>query len=206
LQRNVNGRAVIGDPRNDENHIVAQIQALFLNFHNKVVEKLGNDRPDLAEKPHEKFELAQRIVRWHYQYLVINDYLPKIAGDAMVGKVLGHHPRTDPRPDLVVYKPKGGKAYIPVEFSVAAFRFGHSMVRPSYALNDVVGGKLTPKFSAGRFNRVPIFDGTTTPKNSLDGFQPLPTDWEINWDFFFSASGTLPVTVVSKPGDVDDGK
>jgi len=206
LQRNVNGRAIIGDPRNDENHIVAQIQALFLNFHNKVIDQLATDRPDLVAKPHEKFELAQRIVRWHYQYLVINDYLPKIVGDDTIQKVLGGHPRTDPRPDLVVYKPKGGKAYMPVEFSVAAFRFGHSMVRPSYALNNEIGGKNTPRFSQDRFNRVPVFDGTTTPGNSLDGLQPLPAKWEINWDFFFSASGTLPVTVFSKANDPDNGK
>jgi hypothetical protein len=95
-----------------------------------------------------------------------------------------------------------------VEFSVAAFRFGHSMVRPSYALNDFIGGaKSTGKFGSNEaFQRVPIFDGTTTPGTSLDGFQALPPGWEINWNLFFSKEGKLPVKVFHKSGDEDDGK
>lgn len=207
LQRNINGRAIIGDPRNDENHIVAQIQALFLNFHNKVIDQLGKNRTDLDNQPHARFELAQRIVRWHYQYLVVNDYLPKILGAQTLTAVLGDKPATDPKPQLSFYKPKGGKAYIPVEFSVAAFRFGHSMVRPSYALNQHIGGSgPTATFSEGRFNRVPIFDGTVTAGASLDGFQPLPQNWEIDWNLFFSADGKMPVSVFQKAGDVDNNK
>src|SRR3954454_11988032 len=37
LQRNGDGRALIGDPRNDENLIVSQLQVAFINFHNAVV-------------------------------------------------------------------------------------------------------------------------------------------------------------------------
>jgi Animal haem peroxidase len=207
LQRNVNGRAIIGDPRNDENQIISQLESLFLNFHNKVIEQLGVDRHDLDDSPHKKFLLAQRIVRWHYQYLVINDYLPKVVGTKTWMEILGSQPGTDPTPDLKVYLPKGGQAYIPVEFSVAAFRFGHSMVRPSYALNAQVGGaQSTAKFSKNRFNRVPIFDGSTDAGASLDGFQPLPANWEIDWSLFFSPDGTMPLTIFKKADDTDNNK
>lgn len=204
LTRNINGRAIIGDPRNDENNIVSQLQVIFLNFHNKVIDQLGIDRPDLKNKPHEKFLLAQRIVRWHYQYAVVHDYLPKIIGEKLWEKIKGSS-----KPHLSFYQPKGGKAYIPVEFSVAAFRFGHSQVRPSYALNDVVGGNPSedapPSFGSGKFHRVPIFDGTTDVRQSLDGFQPLPEAWEIDWNFFFNAEGKLPVSVFNNPDDPHDG-
>ena len=62
--------ALIGDPRNDENRIVSQLHALFLRFHNKVVEKLRNQKSSMTER--ELFEEAQRIVRWHYQWLVLH--------------------------------------------------------------------------------------------------------------------------------------
>ena len=80
LQR-LNGRAVIGDKRNDENVIVSQLQGMFLNFHNAVVRDFPADAP---------FETIQREVRWHYQWAVLNDFLPKIVGDEMVHSILPH--------------------------------------------------------------------------------------------------------------------
>src|SRR5262252_6552082 len=61
LQRNVNGRAMIGDPRNDENSIVSQLQGLFLRFHNRMVAE--NRGRTLAE--------IQQLVRFHYQYVIL---------------------------------------------------------------------------------------------------------------------------------------
>src|SRR6266699_3892401 len=52
-------RALIGDPRNDENVIVSQLQSTMLRFHNRMVDTLGSS-----------FEDAQRMVRWHYQWVV----------------------------------------------------------------------------------------------------------------------------------------
>src|SRR5437016_7699048 len=66
-------RALIGDPRNDENTIVSQFQGLFLRFHNRTLQ----DNPGLA------FANVQRLVRVHYQYVVINAFLPRIV-DASV--------------------------------------------------------------------------------------------------------------------------
>jgi hypothetical protein len=74
----------------------------------------------------EIFSEAQRVVRWHYQWLIIHEFLMKTVGSELVDDVLSNGPRhfkwrNDP--------------YIPVEFSVAAYRFGHSQVRPSYRAN-----------------------------------------------------------------------
>jgi len=59
-------RALIGDPRNDENTIVSQLQGLFLRFHSRTLDE--NPGLELAE--------IQRLVRYHYQYVVLNDSCP----------------------------------------------------------------------------------------------------------------------------------
>jgi hypothetical protein len=159
-------RALIGDKRNDENVIVSQLHAVFLRFHNKVADLLtqGSALPD--------FEEAQRFVRWHYQWVVLNDFLPTIIRPDVLAGVAPHIGKktnvlVDP-PDLRFYKPKKD-AFIPVEFSVAAYRFGHSMVRPTYRLSPTT-------------DELPIF---STSGPSLVGFQPFPTELGIDWGKFF---------------------
>lgn len=194
LPRNVDGRALLGDPRNDENVLICQLQAVFLNFHNKVFDTLkAAARPQRSG--HELFLETQRIVRWHYQYLVLHDFLPRIVGRQMADHVLKGGAQG--KPLLQFYKPKLGQAYMPVEFSVAAFRFGHSMVRPSYALRpgeQAVGGSSETPFSGDpkRFNRIPVFSDQRARGANLSGFGPLPERWEIDWHLFFS-QGDLPV-------------
>ena len=188
LPRNVEGRALVGDPRNDENNIICQLQTVFLNFHNRVVDELTKVRRQQLND-HEIFQESQRIVRWHYQYLVLNDYLRHVVGDETWKHVYHGTGRHHPSPNLVFYTPKGGQAYMPVEFSVAAFRFGHSMVRPSYALRAneaIVGGDATVPFPGDpRFHRIPIFSDQRDAGSSLDGFGPLTERWEIDWRLFF---------------------
>jgi Animal haem peroxidase len=190
LPRNVDGRALLGDPRNDENVLVCQLQAVFLNFHNKVFDTLEAARP--LRNKHEVFVETQRVVRWHYQYLVLHDYLPRIVGEATAHQVLNfdNHTHHQGKPHLEFYKPKQGEAYMPVEFSVAAFRFGHSMVRPSYALRpgeENVGGSKEQAFSGDkRFHRIPVFSDQRARGTNLSGFGPLIPRWEINWKLFFS--------------------
>src|SRR5439155_13129309 len=117
-----------GDKRNDENVIVSQLHTLFLRFHNAVLDLILKGR-----KPEKKdFEEAQRIVRWHYQWIVLYDFLKTVLSEDTYKEVI-RGPGKPPK--IQYYDPKGRYAYIPVEFSVAAYRFGHSMVRPSYALN-----------------------------------------------------------------------
>jgi hypothetical protein len=164
-------RALIGDPRNDENVIVSQLQATMLRFHNKIAD----------EHPDKSFAEIQRLVRWHYQWVVLHDFLPTIAGPEMVNAVL---PRPD-QPQLRFYHSKK-EPFIPVEFSVAAYRFGHSMVRPIYRLNTTTQGtKPTPgpkdDAANGRqeiFHKIDDF-------NSLNGFREFPSTWAIQWNLFF---------------------
>src|SRR3954469_23316898 len=86
LQRNGDGRALIGDPRNDENLIVSQLQVAFINFHNAIVTRERSPK----EKSSELLRRAQQIVRWHYQWIVIHDFLPRITGDAVFTRM--RHP------------------------------------------------------------------------------------------------------------------
>jgi heme peroxidase len=125
VPRNSQSTALVGDPRNDENLVVSQLHLALLRFHNKVVVDVKADLgPGYTDG--EIFSEAQRVVRWHYQWLVIHEFLVRTVGEELVDDVLSNGPahftwRNDP--------------YIPVEFSVAAYRFGHSQLRPSYRAN-----------------------------------------------------------------------
>jgi hypothetical protein len=164
-------RAIIGDPRNDENVIVSQIQAGFLRFHNFIADQM----------PHAPFHRIQRVVRWHYQWLVLHDFLPTIVGQEIIEDILPHLKSGkkilhDP-PKLKVYSFKK-YPFIPVEFSVAAYRFGHSMIRPIYRLNLTLDRKTV-------FSEV--------EDDSLNGFREFPPGWAIDWDLFFNP-GNAPLT------------
>ena len=132
--------AIIPDPRNDENLVIAGLHAAFLLFHNNVVDLLtkspghltddngvtqvaGRSRP--VPSSQELFGKARRLLTWHYQWMVVHEFLPLFVGQALVDDILKNG-RKFYRPEV---------AQIPVEFMGAAYRFGHSMVRPSYRAN-----------------------------------------------------------------------
>lgn len=175
-------RALIGDPRNDENVIVCNLQAAFLRFHNRVadtLQKLHGTPP--------RFEDVQRLVRWHYQWVVLHDFLPTIIGMRTLESILPHLAQgktvLDAPPQLRFYHlTPGTEAYMPVEFSVAAYRFGHSMIRPIYRIN-LNNGDPKPQ------DRIMIF--AKTPP-SLVGFRDMSADLAIDWSLFFkmAASGS----------------
>src|SRR4051794_4336433 len=125
VPRNSQHVALLGDPRNDENLVVSQLQRAFLGFHNRVLDDV---RAELGSTltAQELFVEAQRVVRWHYQWLVIHEFLVSTVGPDVVDDVLVNGP---------AHFRWRHAPYIPVEFSVAAYRFGHSQVRPSYRAN-----------------------------------------------------------------------
>ncbi len=123
LLRSSNGTAIIGDPRNDETVIIAGLQAAFILLHNQVVAQLRSQGTPAANL----FAQARRTVTWHYQWLVLHEFLPLFVGQPMVNDILSGGRKW--------YRPEPGPAFIPVEFQGAAYRFGHSMVRPSYRAN-----------------------------------------------------------------------
>lgn len=201
VPRNSQNVALIGDPRNDENLILSQLQVAFLKFHNACVDhvkaKFGLTRPGAV------FAEAQRLVRWHYQWIIVHEFLKKTCGPAVVDDVL-----TNGRKH---YKWRN-EPYIPVEFSVAAYRFGHSQVRPSYRANFTGNPGGQPFFGM-------IF--TPTPSNPTDpddlsGGCRAPrrfVDWPTFFDFgdgsvrpnkaidttLSTALFKLPGSVVSNP-------
>lgn len=124
LARNSQNTALIGDPRDDENLIISQIQVLFLRFHNIMVDAIRTKFP--TKSPSVVFTEAQELVRWHYQWILIHEYLPLICGQNVVDDVMNNGRK---------FYGWHNKPYIPVEFSVAAYRFGHSQIRPSYRAN-----------------------------------------------------------------------
>jgi hypothetical protein len=130
-----------------------------------MVDVLGSDN----------FDEVQNMVRFHYQWVVLHDFLPTIVGVDTLKEIFGTTKdgtvdyTQDPK--LRFYKPKK-QAYMPVEFSAAAYRFGHSMIRPIYRLSATV-------------DRLPIF---STTGESLVGFRKFPTTWAIDWDLFFKPS------------------
>lgn len=190
-------RAMIGDPRNDENVIVSNLQATMLRFHNSVADALA---ARLGAQP--RFEQVQREVRFHYQWVVLHDFLPTIIGRDRVLELLGEikddgmrqgpddssrgafrKAITEFKPNLRFYQPKHN-AYMPVEFSVAAYRFGHSMVRPVYRLNTTLKKE---DFQFSDDGRQVIF-ASVDPAHiaeSLTGFRDFPTPWAVDWNLFF---------------------
>ncbi|MEU8661798.1 peroxidase family protein [Actinoplanes philippinensis] len=163
LPRRDDGSAIIGDARNDENLIVAQLHLAFAKFHNRVL--ATGLASNLAE--------AQRITRWHFQWIIVHDFLEKIAGPEVVGRFLDNKGKVKREH----YKPKNPhRPMMPIEYSVAAYRFGHSMVRAAYLLNQ---REQRPSVAA-------IFG---QPGADLRGNRPLPARLEIDWWHFFDVPG-----------------
>jgi hypothetical protein len=123
LPRNSERTAIIADPRNDENMIISGLQAAMILFHNKAVD-LVRDR-DRRLSSDEAFDRARQLTTWHYQWMIVHEFLPLFVGQPMVNDILRNGRR--------FYRPQVG--FIPIEFQGAAYRFGHSMVRPSYRAN-----------------------------------------------------------------------
>ena len=161
LQRNVQERALIGDPRNDENAIVAQLQGLWHRFHNKIA----------GDNPSWPFSRVQQEVRFHYQWVLLHDFLPTIITKEVLEQVLP----SNQYGELIISESNVRFfhfryfAFMPLEFSAAAYRFGHSMVRPGYRLND----EAKP---------LPIFGPDAG--QDLRGFKAPQANWAIDWRRF----------------------
>jgi hypothetical protein len=173
LPRNADGRALIGDARNDENLIVSQLHLLFIRFHNRVVDWVRHQQPTIGST--KLFEEAQRLVRWHYQWIVTHDFLPRIVESTAADPGSAEaRPLVDRK-----YFTWRDQPFMPVEFSAAAYRFGHSLVREDYRPND------------GQ-RQVPILRARPGSKLFLGGFRRLPNDLRIQWKHFFPTGAMAP--------------
>jgi hypothetical protein len=170
LPRNSQSTPLIADPRNDENLVLSQLQVAFLRFHNAVVDHVRANTS--LTKPAEVFTEAQRLVRWHYQWIILHEFLPKTVGQAMVTHIFKHGRK--------FYKWRNAP-YIPVEFSVAAYRFGHSQVRPSYRVN--FGPNDAGQFFALLFNDGLAVNPVTVDMRGGTRAANRFIDWQTFFDF-----------------------
>jgi hypothetical protein len=164
LPRGADGRALIADSRNDENMIIAQLHLAFLKFHNAMVDRGMN------------FEEARRATINHYQWVVVHDFLPRVLHPDYADAVLNATSNK-------FFKPGNpNDPNLPIEWAVAGYRFGHSMVRPAYRMT--LGGSF-----------VPVFNGTDL---DLTGGRPIPADRRIHWPNFVEVGVDPPVNISRK--------
>ncbi|WP_282604462.1 heme peroxidase family protein [Pelagibius sp. Alg239-R121] len=186
LPRNRVGRPLIGDERNDENLVVAQTHLAFLKFHNAVIDFLSSNRPDLTGA--DQYTEARRIVAWHYQWIVLFDFVERLTEPGLIRKIK-HEGRR-------FYRFKT-TPFMPVEFSAAAYRLGHSMVRQVYDFNRVFReGGLTPATlrllfgftgKSGAIVGDLVNDPSVDPTPGIPGgkLASLPGNWIIDWRRFY---------------------
>jgi Animal haem peroxidase len=181
--------ALLGDPRNDENIMIAGLHCGHILFYNRVLSELGSfslhafpaARNTELSGRYAQFLIARQVTLWHYQWLLINEHLPQIAGQAIVSDVLSKGNR--------FYRPPHGDAFMPIEFGAAAYRFGHSMVRPSYRANFTSGtGDSTSPTADPFFGLVfdPAQPNFNIPADRDDLLGGYPADRRyVGWQTFF---------------------
>jgi Animal haem peroxidase len=156
LPRNQQGIALVGDPRNDVHAFMTNLQTAFIRAHNRLVDRLRAD--GVAEA--DLFEDARLALIWHFQWVIVEDFLPNLVGRDLIQSILTGGAR--------FYKPKG-EPFIPVEFADAAYRYGHAQIKQDYQVQD----------GAPRF---PVFP-------DLAGFRPLAPEHVVDWSLLFDVPG-----------------
>ena len=136
LPRNDQNRALVGDPRNDENIIVSQLQLLFIHFHNKVVDRLLDSRPDASARRRVGPGAANGAMALPVDRRTRLPAQGRRQGHGAIGASPRRRKGAAPTVHRKFYDWKD-TPYMPVEFSGAAYRFGHSMVRPNYVMRDM---------------------------------------------------------------------
>ncbi|MDF0666883.1 MAG: heme peroxidase family protein [Nitrospira sp.] len=183
LPRDHNNNAIIADSRNDENLVISQFHLAMLKFHNAVVDRLRADPAQQHRSARDIFREARRQVTWHYQWIIVNEFLPMTIGQDRTDEILRNGPlfyRVHDRTQDSRFRSPRREPLIPVEFAVGAYRFGHSQVRPSYRLN--FGAAPGSEFFAF------IFDDSADPNdpdpNDMRGGKRAARRY-IDWQTFF---------------------
>lgn len=100
-----------GDVRANENPALSAVHTVMVREHNYWAERLAQEHPDWTDD--QLFAGARQIVEFTLQKITYDEWLPHLIGDA-AGPDTGYDPSVD--------------GQVAVEFSTAAFRFGHTMV------------------------------------------------------------------------------
>jgi len=147
------GVAQIGDSRNDQNLMISQMHLAFLRAHNALIDQ------------GKSFDEAAKLLRQHYQWIVIHDFLPRIVDRSLVTDVLSGA--------IGIYDPPDRAFFLPLEFTVAAYRFGHSMIRSAYHYNALNENNLEANLFA-------LFRPQVLPPR----YHHISESWIIQWDRF----------------------
>jgi hypothetical protein len=159
VPRNQEGVALIGDPRNDVHLFVSQMSVAFSRLHNRLVDRLRDD--EVAEQ--DVFEEARRSASWHYQHVILREFLPGLIGAKLTAELLDGGPQ--------LYR-AGEDPYIPFEFADAAYRYGHAQIRDRYQVNE-------------QFGPCPVFP-------DLMGFGPVAPEHAVDWALQIDVEGHAP--------------
>jgi hypothetical protein len=192
LPRNPEGFALIGDHRNDENLVVAQTHLAMLKFHNKVCDQLAASGVPTGEI----FAQARQMVTWHYQWMVLHDFVERVTEKGIVARILDQGRR--------FYRFKK-TPYMPVEFSAAAYRFGHSMVREVYSHNrkftpgGVIPASLNLLFKFTGLSGGIIGDLAPDPVQPPLPIPVLSSNWIIDWRRYHEVLAANPPNVPLNP-------
>jgi hypothetical protein len=159
LPRNEQGLALVGDARNDTHVFISQLHLAFLHFHNRIVDRIRAR----SANSQEVFDRAAQTVRRHYQWIVVHEFLPLIAGADLLDELRQSGPK------LCRFETS---PFIPVEFSDGAYRFGHAQIRETYDVNC-------------NARAVPIFP-------DLVGIRPVTPARRVDWKLLFNFEGEDP--------------
>src|SRR5256714_1321160 len=198
-----NGIPLLADRRNDQHLIIAQLHVAFLQFHNRIVDLLERGEfSDVSFANETIFETSRRLVVWHYQWIIRNEFLKWF----VLPEILADIERNGPR----FFKPAPAQEVpaLPIEFTQAAFRFGHSMVQRQYEINRWLGlvrlRDLISKTAADQrerplaANRVVDWDRFTRTwggnANFAENLDPL-----ISEDMFSLPAAAMPVVFKTAP-------
>jgi hypothetical protein len=156
VPRNREGIALIGDPRNDVHLFTSQMAVAFIKLHNRLVDRLREDgTPEDA-----LFGEARRAVTWHYQHVIVREFLPSLIGAQLSADLIERGAQ--------LYR-IDGDPFIPFEFADAAYRYGHAQIRARYQVN------------AG-FGPLPVFP-------DLMGFGPVTAERAVDWTLQIDVDG-----------------
>ncbi len=156
VPRNAEGIAIISDPRNDSHMLMSQMHLAMLKAHNAFVD----DARARGVPEQDVFTTAAREMRWHYQWILTDEFLPALVGGDLVAEIMTNGPRW--------FRP-ADNVFIPLEFADAAYRYGHCQIRQSYQLNRDT-------------DPVPVFP-------DLLGFRPVPCERSVDWTLLFDVAG-----------------
>jgi len=178
VPRNHEGIALVGDPRNDVHLFVSQMHVAFIGLHNRLVDRLRAD----GEPRRDVFDEAHKVTVWHYQHVILHEFLPLLIGAELTAELLGGGAR--------YYRP-GEHPYIPFEFADAAYRYGHAQMRQRYQVNASFGPcQLFPDL---------LGFGPVAPEHAVDWALQIDVPGRPAAQRAKRIDGRLPTSLISLP-------